>query len=159
MPYKTARAGGRWSPLHVLRLRWLHLLQQPDHAVDGAFELDELLGVGPHRSAELRGQTRDDLQLIRDRIQRAREIVMRHRSSFDFTTWRREPRAWVKASIKNAFTLTFRCFAVARTRRFNSTGSRPTICIQPLISCLQVWGRAVGPLTHDRSVGGTSRVG
>src|SRR5713101_6146142 len=81
----------------------------PDHAVDGAFELDELLGVGPHRSAELRGQTRDDLHLIRDRIQRAREIVRRHRSAFDFTTRRREPRAWVNASINNAFKLTFRC--------------------------------------------------
>ena len=71
---------------------------------------------------------------------------------------RRGPRAWVSASITNAFKLTFRFFAVARTRRFNSTGSRPTICIRPFISCLQVWGRAGCPLTHDRSVRGTSRV-
>src|SRR6266849_4634495 len=91
-----------------------------------AFEPDELLGVGADRSAELRGQARHDLQLIRDRIQRARAIVRGHRVSFGSAT-RREPRAWVSASIKNVFKLTFRSFAAARTRRLRSTGSLPTI--------------------------------
>src|SRR5712692_5287391 len=71
---------------------------------------------------------------------------------------RRGPRAWVRASIRKAFRLTFRRFAAARTRRWSATGSLPTIWMRPFISFLQVWGRAGCSLTHDRSRAATSPV-
>ena len=58
------------------------------------------------------------------------EIVVRHRGSFDSAA-RRVASAWVKASIRKAFKLTFRRVAAARTRRFSSMGSLPTIWTRP----------------------------
>src|SRR5713101_6967248 len=71
---------------------------------------------------------------------------------------RRGPRAWVRASIRKAFRLTFRRVAAARTRRWSATGSLPTIWMRPFISFLPVWGRAGCSLTHDRSGAATSPV-
>jgi hypothetical protein len=88
--------------------------KEADHAVDGAFELDEALRIRADGSTEFRRQASHHLHLIRDGVECSHKIVVRHFVSVRSATRRGPPTARVRALMRNWFKVTCcRCAAGA----------------------------------------------